>query len=79
MRRGAYEEPAYVAGGPPESSYQPSNFNHDQYEAYYDTLKKKGSKKVGKVYFYWKRGFREASAVKTSGNSTKRGSTDGPI
>ena len=46
MRRSAYEEPAYVGGGPPESSYQPSNFNHDQYETYYDTLKKKGSKKV---------------------------------
>uniref|UniRef100_A0A8R1HS08 PID domain-containing protein n=1 Tax=Caenorhabditis japonica TaxID=281687 RepID=A0A8R1HS08_CAEJA len=47
MRRGAYEEPAYVGatGGFPEASYQPANFPTDQYESYYDTFKKRGTLK----------------------------------
>ncbi|CAI2349356.1 unnamed protein product [Caenorhabditis sp. 36 PRJEB53466] len=49
MRRGAYEEPAYVGatGGFPEASYQPANVPADQYESYYDTFKKRGTLKKG--------------------------------
>lgn len=49
MRRGAYEEPAYVGatGGFPEASYQPGNYPQDQYESYYDTFKKRGTLKKG--------------------------------
>ncbi|CAI4231158.1 unnamed protein product [Auanema sp. JU1783] len=45
-RKAAYEEPAYVStqGGPPEASYHPGNYTAEQYEAYYDTLKKKTKK-----------------------------------
>ncbi|CAL2035724.1 unnamed protein product [Caenorhabditis brenneri] len=45
MRRGAYEEPAYVGatGGFPEASYQPANYGGDGYETYYDTFKKRGT------------------------------------
>ncbi|CCD67215.1 PID domain-containing protein [Caenorhabditis elegans] len=49
MRRGAYEEPAYVGatGGFPEASYQPANYGGDGYETYYDTFKKRGTLKKG--------------------------------
>ncbi|XGW14285.1 hypothetical protein V3C99_000537 [Haemonchus contortus] len=47
-RRGAYEEPVYMPGshmGPPEASYQPANYPADHYESYYDTYRRKSTKK----------------------------------
>ncbi|KAK5975603.1 hypothetical protein GCK32_016858 [Trichostrongylus colubriformis] len=49
-RRGAYEEPVYMPGshvGPPEASYQPANYPTDHYESYYDTYRRKSTKKDG--------------------------------
>ncbi|KAK6022059.1 hypothetical protein OSTOST_12256 [Ostertagia ostertagi] len=49
-RRNAYEEPVYMPGshvGPPEASYQPGNYPADHYESYYDTYRRKSTKKDG--------------------------------
>lgn len=46
-RRRAYEEPIYMPGSapymPPQASYQPGNYLTDQYDAYYDSLKRQRS------------------------------------
>ncbi|VIO92588.1 conserved hypothetical protein [Brugia malayi] len=46
-RRPAYEEPIYMPGSapymPPQASYQPGNYLTDQYDAYYDSLKRQRS------------------------------------
>ncbi|MFH4978264.1 hypothetical protein AB6A40_004973 [Gnathostoma spinigerum] len=44
-RRTAFEEPTYMPGSvsymPPQASYQPSHFPSEQYDAYYDTYRRR--------------------------------------